>query len=81
MRRHYQASFRNFPDGQCDLRTCTGNSGHAVAESLFHGTRANEGVVIRAMGAEVMEIAGDKIKEIRDYHRMLEGKDAGAMPA
>jgi ketosteroid isomerase-like protein len=78
VRRHYEASFRTFPDGRCELRTCTGNSGHGLAESVFHGTRAKEGSLVRAVGAEVMEIADGKIKEIRDYHRVVVGKEAAS---
>jgi len=51
----------------------TGNSGRGVAESLFHGTRAQHGKV-EAIGAEVMEIVGGKIKEIRDYHQPVPAK-------
>ena len=68
VRRSYEAEFAMFPDGHCDLRMCTGNGGHGVAESLFSGTRAERGKV-EAIGAEVMEIVDGKIKEIRDYHR------------
>jgi len=28
--------------------------------------------MIKALGAEVIEFAGGKIKEIRDYHRLVE---------
>ena len=69
VRRHYQTGFDQFPDGHCDLRLCTGNGGRGVAESLFRGTRAQYGKVVEALGAEVMEIADGKIKEIRDYHQ------------
>jgi ketosteroid isomerase-like protein len=70
VRRSYETEFTMFPDGRCDLRVCTGNNGHGVAESLFHGTRAEHGK-IEAIGAEVMEIVDGKIKEIRDYHRPI----------
>jgi len=69
VRRHYETGFDLFPDGHCDLRLCTGNGGRGVAESLFRGTRAQFGKVVEALGAEVMEIADGKIKEIRDYHQ------------
>ena len=70
-----------FPDGHCELRTCTGNTGRGVAESFFTGTRAGRGRV-EAIGAEVMEIVDGKIKEVRDYHKFLsaavpEGTGAG----
>jgi ketosteroid isomerase-like protein len=75
VRRSYETEFAMFPDGHCDLRMCTGNGGHGVAESLFSGTRAERGKV-EAIGAEVMEIVDGKIKEIRDYHRPLTAKAA-----
>jgi ketosteroid isomerase-like protein len=69
VRRQYEGEFAAIPDGHCELRMCTGNTGRGVAESLFHGTRASDGKVIEANGAELMEIVDGKIKEIRDYHR------------
>jgi hypothetical protein len=54
----------------------TGNSGRAVAESYFHGASAKEGRLIEAIGAELMEIAGGRIKEIRDYDRPLAARAA-----
>jgi ketosteroid isomerase-like protein len=74
VRRQYETEFAMFPDGRCDLRLYTGNSGRGVAESLFHGTR--EGRLVEAIGAEVMEIVNGKIKEIRDYHRPATSKAA-----
>jgi ketosteroid isomerase-like protein len=76
VRRSYETSFALFPDGRCDLRSCTGNDGLGLAESFFHGTRPREGKVVEAMGAEVLEIVDGKIKEIRDYHRLLPAKAA-----
>ncbi len=70
VRAAYQESFRRFPDGRCDLRTCAGNEGRAVAESRFHGTSASDGHPVEGFGAEVVELVGGKIKEIRDYHRI-----------
>jgi ketosteroid isomerase-like protein len=71
VRRQYETEFALFPDGRCDLRMCTGNSGRGVAESFFHGTRPRYGKVVEAIGAEVMEIVDGKIKEIRDYHQPM----------
>jgi len=76
VQRHYETSFALFPDGRCDLRMATGNGGHGVAESLFHGTRERFGKVVEALGAEVLEIVDGKIKELRDYHRPLPAKAA-----
>jgi taurine dehydrogenase small subunit len=76
VRRHYQVGFASVPDGNCELRMCTGNAGRAVAESRFTGTRASSGKTIEAMGAELMEIAEGKIKEIRDYHQSSASKAA-----
>src|SRR5260370_35279095 len=69
VRRQYETEFALCPDGRCELRLGTGNSGRGVAESLFHGTRARDGKVVEAIGAEVMQIEAGKIKEIRDYHK------------
>jgi taurine dehydrogenase small subunit len=76
VRRQYEAEFAMCPDGRCELRLCTGNNGRGVAESLFHGTRAQDGKVVEAIGAEVMEIVDGKIKEIRDYHQRVPAKAA-----
>ena len=73
VRRCYRASFAAFPDGRCQLRTYTGNDGHAVAESRFLGTRQRDGKVVETIGAEVLEIADGKIKVIRDYHKRVSG--------
>jgi taurine dehydrogenase small subunit len=76
VRRHYETGFALMPDCRCDLRTLTGHSGRAVAESFFHGTRPRFGKVIEAIGAEVVDIVDGRIKEIRDYHRPLPAKAA-----
>ena len=75
VRRSYETEFAMFPDGHCELRVCTGNSGRGVAESYFSGTRSGHGK-IEAVGAEVMEIVDGKIKEIRDYHVPLPARAA-----
>ena len=71
VQRHYEIAFAAMPDCRCDLQMMTGNSGHGVAESIFHGTRPRFNKVIEAIGAEVIEFADGKIREIRDYHRPL----------
>ena len=76
VQRHYETGFALMPDCRCDLRMMTGNSGRGVAESFFHGTRQRFGKVIEAVGAEVIEFADGKIKEIRDYHRPLAAQAA-----
>ena len=75
VRRSYESEFATFPDGFCELRLCSGNSGRGVAESFFHGTHTERGK-IEAIGAEVMEIVDGKIKEIRDYHHFAPAKTA-----
>jgi ketosteroid isomerase-like protein len=75
VRRSYETEFAMFPDGRCDLRLCAGNGGRGVAESFFHGTHAERGKM-EAIGAEVIEIVDGKIKEIRDYHRLVPTKAA-----
>ncbi len=74
VRRHYETGFAAIPDGRCDLQMMTGNSGRGVAESIFHGTQPRFNKVIEAIGAEVIEFADSKIKEIRDYHHPLSAK-------
>jgi taurine dehydrogenase small subunit len=76
VRRAYETSFARYPDGHCDLRTCIGNDGRAMAESFFRGTQPREGQVVEAIGAEVLEIRDGKIKEIRDYHHYFPAKVA-----
>lgn len=74
VRQGYATEFALMPDCRCEMRTLTGNSGRGLAESFFHGTRHDQGKVIEAIGAEVIEIVDGKIKEIRDYHRPLPAK-------
>ena len=71
IQRHYETAFAAMPDCRCDLQMMTGNSGHGVAESIFHGTRPRFNKTVEAIGAEVIEFADYKIKQIRDYHRPL----------
>ena len=75
VRRSYETEFAMFPDAHCELRLCAGNDGRGVAESFFSGTRVGHGK-IEAIGAEVVEIVGGKIKEIRDYHQAIPAKAA-----
>lgn len=76
VRRYYETSFALFPDGWCDLCLFTGHDGQGVEESFFHGTRPREGKVVEALGAEVVEIIGGKIKKLHDYHRPVSTKTA-----
>ena len=73
VRRLYRFQFSLAADGRCDLRSLVGNDGRGMAESLFHGTLARDGTVIKALGAEVFEFAEERIKEIRDHHRVVAG--------
>ena len=50
VRRSYESEFATFPDGFCDLRLCTGNDGHAVAESRFLGTRRRPALILSCIG-------------------------------
>jgi hypothetical protein len=74
VRRSYETEFALFPDANCELRVCTGNSGCGVAESYFTGTRHERR--IEEIGAEILEIVDGKIKEIRDYHQAVPAKAA-----
>ena len=69
VRQRYEEDFALFPDAHCELRTVTGHDERGVAESIFRGT-VRDGGSVRAVGTEVMEFAGGKIKEIRDYHQL-----------
>ena len=71
VRRLYRAQFSMAADARCDLRSLVGHDGRGMAESLFHGT-LKRGGVIKALGAEVFEFADERIKEIRDHHRVLD---------
>ena len=70
-RRRYEQEFATMPDAHCELRLATGNAGGGMAESVFRATLA-DGTAIRAVGAEVMEFADGRIKEIRDYHQLAD---------
>jgi taurine dehydrogenase small subunit len=72
VRRLYRFQFSLAADGRCDLRALVGYDGRGMAESLFHGTLDGDGTVIKALGAEVFEFADERIKEIRDHHRVLD---------
>lgn len=71
VRGHYEEQFSRWPDGRCDLRALAGHGGRGMAESLFHGTGKADGRLVRALGAEVIEFADGRIREIRDYHRLV----------
>lgn len=75
VRTHYEREFAIFPDGHCDLQMATGHDGRGVAESIFTGT-LREGSAVKAVGAEILEFADGKIKQIRDYHRQVEPAEA-----
>lgn len=74
VRRSYETEFALFPNANCELRVCTGNSGRGVAESCFTGTRHERRV--EPICAEILEIVDGKIKEIRDYHQAVPPKAA-----
>ena len=71
VRQLYRFQFSLAADGRCDLRSLVGHDGRGMAESLFHGTLDRDGDGIKALGAEVFEFADERIKEIRDHHRVL----------
>jgi hypothetical protein len=55
-----------------ELLSSIANDARAMAESLFHGTRSRNATPIKAMGVELFELMGGRIKEIRDYHRLVQ---------
>jgi len=69
VRKFYELQFAVFPDGRCDINAISG-AATGMAETAFHGTHAKSGRVVTAYGPEVVEFVGDKIKELRDYHRL-----------
>jgi uncharacterized protein (TIGR02246 family) len=69
MRAYYAAAFVTFPDAKCTIRTLVGDNGAGAVESLFTGIRADKDQPISMMGVEVLEFRGNKISELRDYHR------------
>ena len=70
VRKFYAVQFALFPDGRCDINAVIGHGVTGMAETAFHGTHAKSGRVVTACGPEVVEFVGDKIKELRDYHRL-----------
>jgi ketosteroid isomerase-like protein len=71
VRRLYRFQFSLAANGRCDLRSLVGYDGRGMAESRFQGTLDRDGTVLQALGAEVFEFADERIKEIRDHHRIL----------
>jgi len=72
VRRFYADQFSLIPNGRCELRSLAGNGARGMAESLFHGARSRDAKLIKALGVEVFEFVGGRIKEVRDYHRLVE---------
>jgi taurine dehydrogenase small subunit len=71
VRRRYQFEFDACPDGHCGIRTVATHAGGGVIESVFTGTHSSNRQSITAIGTELVECAGGRIKEIRDYHRFV----------
>jgi hypothetical protein len=57
------------PNCRCDLRSVTTADGKGDAESLFQGTRARDGRLIRAVGLERFTFLDGRIKEMHVHHR------------
>lgn len=72
IRQFYEKQFRAFPDGRCDISRIIGEGGVGMAETEFKGTHTRSGTVIEAVGPEIVQLVGDKIVELRDYHRLTE---------
>ncbi len=70
VRRFYERQFAVYPDARCDIKTIAGHGTFGMAETEFHGTHAKTGKVVTAYGPEVVEFVGNKIRELRDYHRL-----------
>ena len=65
----YAEQFTITPDGRCDLRSVAAGDGKGDAESLFEGTRARDGSLIRAVGLERFTFLDGRIKEMHVHHR------------
>jgi ketosteroid isomerase-like protein len=70
IRGFYEWQFRVIPDGRCELRHVVSQPGSGMAETRFIGTVSQTGKTVEALGPEVATFAGNKIKELRDYHRL-----------
>ncbi len=75
VRRFYEQEFATFPDGRCELQTAIRHADRGMAESCFVGTHAQSGESVKAVGADVIEFDGGKIKTIRNYHRLATSHD------
>ena len=72
IRRFYEWQFRVIPDGRCEMRHIVSQPGSGMAETRFIGTVSQTGKTVEALGPEVATFAGNKIKELRDYHRLTD---------
>jgi len=73
IRGFYEWQFRVIPDGRCEVRHIVSQPGSGMAETRFIGTVSGTGKTMEALGPEVATFAGNKIKELRDYHRLTAG--------
>jgi hypothetical protein len=55
---------------RCDIKAVAGHASTGMAETEFHGTHAKTGKVVIACGPEVVGFTGDRIRTLRDYHRL-----------
>ena len=69
--RRYELEFATCPDGHCEIRRIASHRAGGVIESVFTGTSNSSRRSITAIGTEVIECAGGRIREIRDYHRLV----------
>ena len=70
IRAFYEWQFRVILDGRCELWHIVSQPGSGMAETRFIGTVSSTGKTVEALGPEVATFAGNKIKELRDYHRL-----------
>jgi len=73
IRGFYEWQFRVIPDGHCEVRHIVSQPGSGMAETRFIGTVPSTGKTVEALGPEVATFAGNRIKELRDYHRLTAG--------
>jgi len=54
------------------MRHIVSQPGSGMAETRFIGTVSQTGKAVEALGPEIATFAGNKIKELRDYHRLTD---------
>ena len=75
VQRYYEGLLAIAPDGRCQIRSILSQAGTGMVEFLFTGTDRQTGQSIKAIGAEVIELADEKFTAIRVYYRPADSRD------